>query len=253
MHIAISGTYSTGKTTTTEALSLLTGIPRTQARTMREILPEAVPGKTLEQCNHSDLLQIIVWRLTERCINEAQCGEDYFSDGACLHEWVYALSRLKVGINPNLGPVNQMLSRIKTFRSHKIFRDTIYGYGNIVKKHAKNSYDEFIHLPVEFPLVTDGHRPVSERFRKISDETLLLTLDELKIKYHIVSGTIEERLQKIVDIYNFDCVISIKEAARLAREKVDKINNELQQERSKNSYSNRPKWVNNVFKKIERI
>ncbi|MBJ6941930.1 AAA family ATPase, partial [Vibrio cholerae] len=47
MKIAISGTYSTGKTTLTEALSIATQVPRTQARTMREILPDAVPGKTL--------------------------------------------------------------------------------------------------------------------------------------------------------------------------------------------------------------
>lgn len=45
MNLAISGTYSSGKTTTTLALAYLTGIPRTHAKTMREILPDALPGK----------------------------------------------------------------------------------------------------------------------------------------------------------------------------------------------------------------
>lgn len=36
MKIAISGTYSTGKTTTTLALAFYTGLPRTHAKTMRE-------------------------------------------------------------------------------------------------------------------------------------------------------------------------------------------------------------------------
>ena len=36
MKIAISGTYSTGKTTTTLALAFYTGLPRTHAKTMRD-------------------------------------------------------------------------------------------------------------------------------------------------------------------------------------------------------------------------
>ena len=49
MKIAISGTYSSGKTLTSYALAHYVDIPRTRARTMRELLPFAVPGKTLEQ------------------------------------------------------------------------------------------------------------------------------------------------------------------------------------------------------------
>mgnify|MGYP007007859318 CR=1 FL=1 len=50
LRIAISGTYSTGKTTSSYALRYLTGIPRTHAQTMREILPIILPGKSLEEC-----------------------------------------------------------------------------------------------------------------------------------------------------------------------------------------------------------
>ena len=39
MRVAISGTYSTGKTTIALALSYVTGVPFSFARTMREILP----------------------------------------------------------------------------------------------------------------------------------------------------------------------------------------------------------------------
>ncbi|WP_260847711.1 ATP-binding protein [Vibrio cholerae] len=103
MKIAISGTYSTGKTTLTEALSIATQVPRTQARTMREILPDAVPGKTLEQCNPAELLNLGLSRLSERVVNEERCGDKFFSDGSCLHEWVYGAARLETGINPNDG------------------------------------------------------------------------------------------------------------------------------------------------------
>ncbi|MBJ7018580.1 AAA family ATPase, partial [Vibrio cholerae] len=82
MKIAISGTYSTGKTTLTEALSIATQVPRTQARTMREILPDAVPGKTLEQCNPAELHNLGLSRLSERVVNEERCGDKFFSDGS---------------------------------------------------------------------------------------------------------------------------------------------------------------------------
>ena len=85
-----------------------------------------------------------------------------------------------------------------------------------------------MHLPVEFPLKEDGHRPVSETFRKASDELLLTTIKELKIPVHIVGGTLDERLDKISRIYNLDKVMPISQAIVLANEEIEqeRINNE---------------------------
>ena len=66
MRLAISGTYCTGKTTTSIALAHLTGIPRTHAKTMREILPEAFPGKTLEECTGPELFELGIRRYVQR-------------------------------------------------------------------------------------------------------------------------------------------------------------------------------------------
>ncbi len=66
MKIAISGTYSTGKTTTSYALSHLTGIPRTHAKTMRELLPDVAPGRRLEDCGVPELIQLGILRFSER-------------------------------------------------------------------------------------------------------------------------------------------------------------------------------------------
>lgn len=57
--LAVAGTYSTGKTTTAEALSLATGIPRTHA------------GKQLEELSASELTALGPRRLEERIHNEA--------------------------------------------------------------------------------------------------------------------------------------------------------------------------------------
>lgn len=54
-------------------LSHYTGLPRT----MREILPEAAPGKTLEECTAAELIQMIVTRHVERAVYEDNCpGRD---------------------------------------------------------------------------------------------------------------------------------------------------------------------------------
>lgn len=100
MRIAISGTYSTGKTTLSLALSCLTDIPVTRARTMREILPEAFPDYTLEQCGSSELIELGMRRFLERVRAEIKTGVSFFSDGCPLQEWIYGSTRLKTGFNP---------------------------------------------------------------------------------------------------------------------------------------------------------
>jgi nicotinamide riboside kinase len=220
VRIAVSGTYSTGKTTTTEALSLWTGTPRTHAKTMREILPEALPGKALEDCTYPELLQLGLLRFTERAVRESAMQGTFISDGSALHEWVYGEARLSVGINPNDGPVVRAVKRVVMLPNRRVIGEVNRAFGAVVKRHAKNTYDEFIHLPIEFPLIKDGHRPVSETFRRLSDELLRKTLDELGIKYHVVPGTIEQRLQRIVEIYGLRPRMPLERAVAEARAKV---------------------------------
>jgi len=220
LRLAISGTYSTGKTTTTEALSLWVGIPRTHAQTMREILPEAFPGKALEDCSPSELFQLGIMRFTERAVREAQIGGSYISDGSSIHEWIYGKARLQVGINPNGSELARLAQKALLLPFKKVIDEVNEGFGAVVKRHAKKAYDEFIHLPVEFPLVKDGHRPVSEKFRKLSDGLLLETLRELGIKYHIVSGSLEERLGRIAEIYRLEPVMPLDQAVREASARV---------------------------------
>ena len=220
LRLAISGTYSTGKTTTTEALALWTGLPRTHAQTMREILPEVLPGKALEECTFPELFQLGVVRFTERAVRESAMTGSFVSDGSALHEWVYGKARMIVGINPNDGPVQRTLRAAMVLPYKKILSDVNEAFGAVVKRHAKKAYDEFVHLPVEFPLVKDGHRPVSEEFRALSDRLLLEILTELGIKVHVVSGSIEERLTRIAAIYDLSPVMPLDRAIAEARARV---------------------------------
>jgi hypothetical protein len=223
MKLAISGTYSSGKTTTTLALSHLVGIPATRAKTMRELLPIALPGKTLEGCAPGELMQLSVRRIMERAVKESHLST-FISDGSALHEWVYGMVRVRVGMHPKEGEDFD----VPRTDSVLFFEDMMTNFGSIARHYAKNTYSEFIHLPIEFPLVADGHRPVSERFRALSDELLLKTLIELDIKYTIVGGSIEERLEKIVDLYGFKKLISIDKALALAQEDIAETFREIE-------------------------
>jgi len=207
--LAIAGTYSVGKTLTTMAVSHLTGLPRSAAKTMRELLPISVPGKTLEECTAPEVIMLIMRRNQERAVNESHLPDGFVSDGSSLHEWAYGTVRVLVGINPN---DSVDLESVELTDELRFYSQVLEQMGIPAKQHAKATYDSFVHLPIEFPLVPDGHRPVNERFRALADELMLKTLNELEIPYHTVGGTVHERLQKILDIYGFTPRMSIEEA-----------------------------------------
>lgn len=228
LRLAVSGTYSTGKTTTTEALSRWVGIARTQARTMRELLPEALPGKALEDCRPAELFQLGMMRFTERAVRESAMTGSFVSDGSSLHEWIYGRARMQFGIRPGEGRVSRVAKRLLMAPYRPLLNEINEAFGAVVKRHALRSYDEFIHLPVEFPLREDGHRPVSETFRAMSDVLLRQTLDDLGIKYHVVSGTLAQRLLRIAEIYQLEPVMPLADAICQATLHVRELNRAIE-------------------------
>jgi hypothetical protein len=216
MRLGISGTYSSGKTITAIAVSHYTGMPRTRAKTMREILPDAAPGKTLEECTAAELLQMIVVRHTDRAVHESRLWDGFVSDGSSLQEWIYGTVRVTVGMNPNesvhLGD-GESVPRTPEI-AH--FEEVIGRLGLAMKQHVKRTFDAFVHLRNELPLAEDGHRPVNERFRSMSDEMLLRTLDELEVPYHVIGGSLPDRLERISDLFGLEPAMTTGEAIALA-------------------------------------
>jgi len=216
MRIAVSGTYSTGKTTTTLALSYLTGIKKTHARTIREILPTTFPGKRLEMCKPHELIELAQRRFYERCTAEEEMGGNFLSDGCSLQEWVYSSARLVTGLNPNEPRWKVKMEKMLYKYRYDVFALQIENLGKLVKSYATKHYDLFIHLPVEFPFVADGHRPVKEEFRYYSEEILLKTYKEINANVMEVRGSMEERLETLVTKLNLNKVMSIDEAVAKA-------------------------------------
>ncbi|MDX6262702.1 MAG: hypothetical protein QOH84_4390 [Kribbellaceae bacterium] len=228
MRLAVSGTYSTGKTITTMALAHYTGITRSAAKTMRELLPISVPGKTLEQCTGSEILMLITRRNTERAVNESHLGDSFISDGSSIHEWIYGTVRVIVGVNPTANTTMENVERTDEIR---YFEDVIEKLGVPAKQHALANYDAFVRLPIEFPMVADGHRPVNERFRLLADEMIQAEVDKLGIPTFTAGGTVEERLVSITGHYNLPTVLTIEEAVARAKADYDLIDTRSELER----------------------
>lgn len=138
IHLAISGTYGTGKSTTTEALSLLTGIPRTHAMTSREILIDLVPGKQVQELNATELTALGLRRLEERIHNESGEGA-FISDGSVIHEWVYGQARLRVGINPGANVALRAVKAIAGLPVKRFYRQYMEAYGAVTKAEPNAS------------------------------------------------------------------------------------------------------------------
>ena len=231
MKISISGTYSAGKTSTVMALSHYTGVPRTLARTIREILPETFPGKKLSEVAPHEFLQLMLRRHTGRAVQEALLGDHFFSDGSSLQEWLYGAGRVIHGMNPNDTADLAGGRALELSEEMRFFAQVVDQYGQALKQHVKNTFDAYVHLRHEFAITADGHRPMNEGFRATIDAMLLETLDELRIPYHVVSGTMPQRLEAIAAIFDLTPVMSTEEAIALAQRDYGKQDFRMETER----------------------
>lgn len=224
MKIAVSGTYSTGKSTTTLALSYLTGIPRTHARSSREIMVDVMPGKKMKDIGMVKLYELGIRRLTERIIYERMAGDNFLSDGSTIHEWIYAKARMYVGVTPDDPFLMRKIKHVALAPMRHFSNSIMESIAAPARWYAKKTYDCFIHLPVEFAFVPDEHRPVNEEFRALSDKFLTQALEDLKIPYIVAGGTIKNRLEIAVKHFGFKPVMSYDEAIEKAQIKVEELN-----------------------------
>lgn len=213
--IVISGTYCTGKTTLSRALSYLTGIPCTHAPTMREILPRLYPSKTLRDCSFTELLSLGMVRYIERANKESGIVGGFISDGCPLQEWVYGTARLHTGAYPD-ETAEEFLHRAGGGGTAEQFRRQLAYFGKLAREYVKQNYDVFFHLPVEFGFVADGHRPTSEAFRHASEAILLQGYREAGLSPVTLRGSLRERLLAALSALGGQARMEVEEAMALA-------------------------------------
>jgi hypothetical protein len=231
MKLSVSGTYSAGKTSTVIALSHYTGVPRTLAQTIREIMPAAVPGKSLAEVTPAEYLQIAMRRHTGRAVAEALLGDTFVSDGSSLQEWIYGAARVRYGLDPSATAHLQSIAPEELSDEMRFFEAVIDQYGHAFRQHVKITFDAFVHLRNERPITDDGHRPMNERFRAFCDDMLLQTLRDLDIPHWEIGGTMAERLTAIVELFELPTVMRLEEALALTRADYAAIDKRLETRR----------------------
>lgn len=223
IRLVISGTYSTGKTTTKTALSIATGIPLINALSAREILTELYPGRRFEDMNSTELMALGLKRLEERIREEIVLYKDngsFISDGSVLNEWIYGTIRMKVGINPGSKKVHRLAKAFLGIPAKQFFKNYLNAYGQVVNLHAKQWYTDAIHLPIEFSMSVDGHRPVSEEYRNLSDVALQEAFTNIGIAPTIIGGSQQQRITDIIKTFDLPVVVPIEKAIQMAEEKI---------------------------------
>ncbi|WP_304250865.1 AAA family ATPase [Limosilactobacillus gastricus] len=223
IRLVISGTYSTGKTTTTTALSILTGIPLINALSAREILTDLYPGRRFQDMTADELMALGLKRFEKRVRAETIAYKEagsFISDGSVLNEWIYGTVRMKVGINPGSTMPHRIAKAVMGIPFKPFMKKYLTSYGTVVQQHAKEWYTDVVHLPVEFPMDPDGHRPVSEEYRTLSDQEIRISFKKLGLAPFVVGGTVVDRLQTIVDRYHLPQIMPVEEAIKLAQQRI---------------------------------
>lgn len=194
MRLALVGAYGAGKTTLANALAPVLGVPRVQGSAMDR--PLGGDGRTIANCTEGELLQLATRRYVERVVAETQAAGGFVSDGSTVHEWVYTKVRLVAGSFPTRAADLATWERPAATALYEEVADQI---GLLMREHAVSGYDVIVHLPVEFGL-RDTTPPISEEFRVISDRILVDFLNDAGIPFEVVTGTVEKRIEAVLDI-----------------------------------------------------
>ena len=66
---------------------------------------------------------------------------------------------------------------------------------DVAQYRLRNQYSHVFYLPIEFPIVPDGLRPMDPEFQADIDQRMHAILDTYDIPYDTLTGSVEERLE----------------------------------------------------------
>ena len=170
LRIAIVGSFSTGKTTTAEILARRIDLPL-----LPEVAREVVElGFKLDKDASPETETLIFLRQ----YNNELSTPEFVGDRSLIDVMAYA------------GWVLDNRPRTKEFY---LWDECI----KLAERRLRTSYSHVFYLPIEFPIVFDGLRPDDPAFQAEIDERILGLLRGNDIEFETVTGSVEERIEKI--------------------------------------------------------
>ncbi|HVF54023.1 MAG TPA: ATP-binding protein [Actinomycetota bacterium] len=168
--IVIVGSFSTGKTTLAELLARRLDLPLLP-ETAREVVEL---GFKLDKDATPETETLIFLKQ----FNNELANEEFVGDRSLIDVMAYARWVLE-----NQAPTKE---RALWDECEKI-----------AERKLRTNYSHVYYLPIEFPIVLDGLRPDDPVFQKEIDERITGLLRSHAIKYETVTGSIQERLDRI--------------------------------------------------------
>lgn len=168
--IAIVGSFSTGKTTLAEAAAEPLGLP---------LLPEvarevAALGFKLDKDATPEVETLIFLRQ----FRNEMIHPHFVSDRSLIDAMAYA------------GWVLDNQPR----RKENALWDACM---DIAEQRLRSQYTHVFYLPVEFPIVPDGLRPLDPEFQREIDERMRALLERYDVAHEPLAGSVEERLEAL--------------------------------------------------------
>ncbi|WP_024831527.1 AAA family ATPase [Ruminiclostridium josui] len=200
LRIAISGTFATGKTTLAVALGELTAVPMISVKSLEEVTSLHFPGKTIDQCSPFEYYQICIYRFLEQVMSEKRVQGNFIVDGTLIESYIYGQVKLN-SLNYTPFSFNLFANNLGIITHKNIYENFYKSLGNVFKEYCRRNYHSFIHLPVESTATQEDNHYYSDKVRKTCDEMIISALEEIGIEYYIITGSTEERLKKIMNIY----------------------------------------------------
>lgn len=168
--IVIVGSFSTGKTTLAELLARKMDLP---------LLPEAARevvqlGFKLDKDANAETETLI---FLKQFNNEISTPE-FVGDRSLIDVMAYA---------------GWVLANQERRKENALWEEC----ERLAERNLRTNYSHVYYLPIEFPIVPDGLRPMDPEFQKEIDERILKLLDAHGVRFTTVKGSVEERLDQI--------------------------------------------------------
>lgn len=204
LRLAVTGAPATGKTTFSEALSLVLGLPRTDPGAIRTSSDSPGYAMTVETC----------LRAFERRVHEESRLDRFVSDGSIFHEWACELAA--VDNHRRDGRTRHPLRWARGASDRAFTRGFLEGLEGIVVRRARVAYDGFIHLRLDAKLEADEPL-VAPKYRIGVDETLFSAIHQTGKPYVVLGAPFEDVERHIAVLCGIEPRMSPLDAFERAR------------------------------------
>jgi len=169
--IAIVGSFSTGKTTLAEVVATRLGLPL-----LPEVAREVVElGFKLDKDATPETETLI---FLKQFANELTHAE-FVGDRSLIDVMTYA---------------GWVLDNREPTKETALWEEC----ERIASHHLRSQYSHVFYLPIEFPIVPDGLRPLDPDFQADIDARMRKLMDVHDVAYDALRGSVEERLEAMI-------------------------------------------------------